>query len=112
MPVQLTQEEQDFIKKGADFFNNAFSEIPNERAIAVKQALLTELQKTNEQTTASIKNTVISGIDFVDAGFHLVSNTKGVEVVDAIDQAADAFRDGKSIGLIKILGLFFKLKSV
>lgn len=104
----MTPEQEKFIDAGIDFFNNAFSDIPNDQAQEVKAEIIKRLQETTPNTASPIKHTIVSGIKFADAGFHLHANTKGADIADSVTAAAESYDETNKVPVLKLLGLLFK----
>lgn len=105
----MTPQEQAFIDSGTDFFNSAFSQIPDANAQEIKAEIVRKLQaSTATGTPDSIQLTVGKGLDFIDAGVHLGSNQKVINITDIINQTINGLIS-KKVGIWGTVVNLFKL---
>lgn len=107
--MALTPQQQTFADSGVDFLNSVFSQIPNADVQAVKAEIVARLAADATQTADTIEQTVGKGLDFVDAGIHLSTNAKAINIADIIDKTYNAFVSGG--GIFGLIGGLIKLKS-
>lgn len=108
--MALTTQQQVFADKGVDFFNSVFGQIPSADAQAVKAEIVARLAAEATQPVDAIEATVGKGLDFVDAGIHLSTNAKAINIADIIDNAYNAFITKG--GIFGLIGSLIKLKHV